>query len=111
LSTRQCDKLTQAKSHDPDTQRSDCDRCTSWCDRPCEVPYYKCTEQYDTNSGASNKLDLEDEAPHCSAWKVETKTVCFKDQLNKNEDCELEDLVTQLHRLRTWDSSYTAVYA
>ena len=49
--------------------------------------------------------------PRCSVQKVETKTVHFKDRSNKDEDRELEDLVTQLHGLRTWDSSYAAVYA
>jgi hypothetical protein len=49
--------------------------------------------------------------PCRSAWKVETKTVCFKDRSNKDKDHELKDLVTQLHGLRMWDSSYAAVYA
>jgi hypothetical protein len=49
--------------------------------------------------------------PCHSARKVKTKTVHFKNRSNKDEDRELEDLVTQLHGLRTWDSSYAAVYA
>jgi hypothetical protein len=96
------------KPRDHDTRGSDCDRCAPWCEREREVPYY---ERAEDDSGASDDSNSEDEAPRCSAQKVETKTVRFKDRSLKNEDQELEDLVTQLHGLRAWDSSYAAVYA
>jgi hypothetical protein len=77
-----------------------------------DTPYYKHAEQEDDyDSGALVDFNSEDEAPHRSTQKIETKTVRFKNCPHKNEDRELEDLVGQLHGLDIQDSAYVAGYA
>jgi hypothetical protein len=100
------------KAREHDTWDTDPSHRPSWHDPPREVPYYERAElNNDGDSGAEDDSEDESEAPQCSAQKVETKTVHFKNHLRKSEDQELEELIGQLHGLDIWDSAYTAGYA